>query len=73
MAGRKNTETRSRETVAGRYRDDESERGGGDGKAKALSGRADDNGRGTADSSADELGRRAWEATYKNRRKSRGD
>lgn len=73
MAGRKNTETRSREMAADSYCDSKPARGGGDGKAKALNHHADGNGNGAAGSSADELGRRAWEATYKNRRKSRGD
>jgi hypothetical protein len=73
MPERKNTATKSRDTVADRYCDDESERGGGDGKAKALGSHAIDNGRERTQSSADELGRRAWETTYKNRNKSRGD
>jgi hypothetical protein len=49
------------------------QRGGADGKSKALSSRACDNGRVRKQSSADELGRRAWEATYKNRQKNRRD
>jgi hypothetical protein len=73
MPERKNTATKSRDTAAGRYCDSKSARGGsrGDDRSKALNDRAA-NGHGRAQSSADELGRRAWETTYKNRQKSRG-
>jgi hypothetical protein len=48
-------------------------RGGADGKSKTLSDRASDNGHSQAQPSADELGRRAWETTYRNRHKGHRD
>jgi hypothetical protein len=69
MAEKKTASTRSDDTV-----DDcePTQRGGGDGKAKALgSAGIGDYERSRTRPTADELGRRAWEATYKNRQKSR--
>jgi hypothetical protein len=72
MPERKTTSTRPDDTVTGRYDDRElTQRGGSDGKSKALNGHDGNNGRSRTQLPADELGRRAWEATYKNRQKSR--
>jgi hypothetical protein len=70
MAGKKNTSTRSHDTVVGKYCDSKSVRG--DAQVSALNDRASgSNGRSRTQPTADELGRRAWEATYKNRQKRR--
>jgi hypothetical protein len=73
MASEKTTtSTRSDGKIMDRDRE-LTQRGGADGRSKALNDRACDNGRARKQSSADELGRRAWETTYKNRQKSRRD
>jgi hypothetical protein len=71
MAGKKTTSTRSRDTVAGKYCDSKPARGGGDDRSKSLNGHDGNSGLSRSQPTADELGRRAWETTYKNRQKSR--